>query len=87
MVWKKGKEIIGDIVQRYFEDLFSASDNPSNMDDALVGLSTCFTMDMNMALTKVPMGEEVREALFATHPNKPQASMISMLYFFKSFGM
>lgn len=83
-VWKKGREEICEVVKRYFVGLF-ATDNPVQMEEALAGLHTCVSDEMNEALVRTPSGEEVREAMFAMHPNKAPGIDGHHALFFQKF--
>lgn len=68
-VWKSGDYDVGKIISNYFSNIFTTP-RPSDMEDALAGISATVTEEANNVLVVVPSTEEIREALFQMHLNK-----------------
>lgn len=65
----------------YFQELFTSS-SPDTIEDTIRYIATSVTEDMNQRLLKIPLDEEIREAVFAINPEKAPGpdGMTSLFY-------
>lgn len=69
-MWRTSKSDIEHLVTSYYETLFTTS-SPSGFDEAVAGIQTMVTNDMNDILDVEPTAEEIRTTVFQMHPTKP----------------
>ena len=60
---------IVEVISSYFQDIFTSS-NPDPSDIIIRALTPCISEAMNNSLTGLPSPLEIKEALFAIHPDK-----------------
>lgn len=80
------REIAGELIARYFENLFTAG-NPQDCDDIFEGLPRTINETMNRKLTRPVEDYEIKQALFVMHPNKARDQMVCLLPYFKYIRM
>ncbi|KAL1191046.1 putative ribonuclease H protein [Cardamine amara subsp. amara] len=68
-IWEESEKGMEDIASGYFRELFSKS-NTSGIEETVQVLQPLITESMNRVLTKVITEKEVKNALFAMHPEK-----------------
>ena len=68
-IWRTDKQSVGLIAAEYFNNIFATS-NPRNMREVLNAMDRVVTEEMNQALLRPFVGDEVRQALFQMHPSK-----------------
>lgn len=62
-------EKIADIISKYFQNIFTSS-QPQEADTVIRALTPCISAETNRKLTMLPTDLEIREAMFAIHPEK-----------------
>ncbi len=67
--WKTSSADLERLITAYYERLFSTS-SPSGFEEALEGLGTKVTQEMNIQLEMEPTHDEVKAAVFQMHPTK-----------------
>ena len=81
--WNNG---LGDVILRYFRDLFSSTD--SICSPVLDCISSKLSADQNSRLLLEVEIEEVKHAVFQMHPDKaPGPDGFNPGFFFKSIGI
>ena len=87
--WVESEEGIEALASEYFANLFATS-NPSDCEEAFRFTTAKVTQEMNMRLIREPSEVEIKEAVFAIHPEKAQGpdGMTSLFYqrFWKLIG-
>lgn len=78
-------EITGEIT-KYFETLFTTS-QPRDCEEIFEGMPRTISETMNVNLTRVVDGQEIRKAIFSMHPHKAPGPDAMSLYFSKRIGM
>ncbi|WOL10732.1 hypothetical protein Cni_G19491 [Canna indica] len=72
-LWTDNEIEMQEEVNNYFEELFKSS-NPTSFDNAVMGISSKFSSEMNQRLNDQITKEEMKEALFEMHPTKALGS-------------
>lgn len=62
-------EKIADIISKYFQNIFTSS-QPQEADTVIRALTPCISAETNRKLNMLPTDLEIREAMFAIHPEK-----------------
>lgn len=82
--WCKVEDDVVRIAENYFKNLFTSA-TPTNLDLVLDSVDRVVTPNMNRTLLQLFTPEEVKQALFHTHPSKSPGPNGMSPFFFQNF--
>lgn len=60
---------IVEVISQYFQQIFTST-NPPATEVVNRAITPCISVTTNETLTSLPLAQEIKEAMFATHPDK-----------------
>ena len=80
------QKVMGDMGVKYFEDMITTFE-PHVVESNIPVVKRVVMREMNSKLQHLFTTEEVKQAVFQMHPQKPQGLMVCLVSFIKNIGL